>query len=102
MGPKKRPRLRVRSQAACANPFDRLPDEVMEKVLSYLPRSELWTLKLVSRRWRAIISTYLPHCLDLQKLDPSDYRKAIDHVLQGVPFLHGLRGLRLRDVKAVH
>jgi len=102
MDSKRRLRPRVPSLIAGVHPFDRLCDEMMEKVLSYLPRSELWTLKLVSLRWRAIIGTYLRHCLDLGQFKrPSDYRKAIDHVLPAMPYLYGLRGLRLRDINAV-
>lgn len=69
---------------------------------SDLSPPELFNLKLVSRRWREIIISFHPHHLDLRQFNcTKDYKKAIDCILPKMPWLHGLRGLDLQDVKAV-
>jgi len=100
--PLKRARREDPPPASDGSPFDRLPDEMLELILSNLSTPDKFRVKLVSRRWREVILRSHPHHLDLSKCKRSeDYRNVIDNILPTMPWLHGLRGLHLRDIEAV-
>jgi len=88
--------------AADGSPFDLLPNEMLQVIFSFLSPSDQFLSKLVSRRWRAVITTYLPHHLHLRQFrSHEEYKSAVLHVLPYMPWLHGLHDLQLADVGAV-